>query len=153
MSDTVLVSLTLAGAAVFFGLLIAFLTTNSRRHKSPCPECKTDNKVAKSWFADKDQTKILGEVDIAYGYVSGIASIGLGLGIALWMIQMIVMFFDGEVTGVIWFLALLFFGIYSIYFGIGRLSRTARSKGKTLSCSYKCVKCGKEWAEEDIIAG
>jgi predicted Zn-ribbon and HTH transcriptional regulator len=43
-------------------------------------------------------------------------------------------------------------GIYSLVTGIKKISQTIKSKGKTMTCCYKCGKCGNEWKEENIIA-
>jgi hypothetical protein len=136
------------------GLVLTYIIVNSHRRKSKCPNCNKTNAVQRSWYSkDNDnQVQLDGEVNITNGFVTGILAIVYGVGISLVMIYMLQGAFEGTIGGLIWYIALLISGIYATVNGAKILSRTARSKGKEMTCCYKCGSCGNEWTEVNIIA-
>ena len=154
MSETLIFTLSCLGLILLVGLVLAYIIVNSLRRKSNCPECDKKNAVQRSWYSKDDdkQVQLDGEVNIANGYVTGVLAIVYGVGISLVMVYMIQGVFEGTIGGLIWYIALLISGVYATVNGVKILSRTARSKGKTMTCYYKCSSCGNEWTEVNITA-
>ena len=154
MSETTIFTLSCLGLILLVGLVLTYIIVNSLRRKSNCPKCGKKNAVQRSWYSKDDdkQVHLDGEVNIANGFVTGILAIVYGVGISLVMIYMIQGVFEGTIGGLMLYIALLISGVYAIVAGAKILSRTAKSKGKIMTCCYKCSSCGNEWTEANIIA-